>query len=48
MVVQKFFNRSPLTLKFGAEYLEGERESRKGESESESESEGEGGTSDSE
>ncbi len=30
----KFFNRSPITLKLGADYLEGERESQeRGESE---------------
>ncbi len=34
-MVQKFFNRSPITLKFGAEKLE--RESQESESESESE-----------
>ncbi len=38
VMVQKFFNRSPITLKFGAEKFR-ERESRKRERESESESE---------
>ena len=36
-MVQKFFNRSPITLKFGAEKLERERESRKSERERERE-----------
>jgi hypothetical protein len=37
-VVQNFFNRSPITLKFGAEKLERESQERERESESESES----------
>ena len=34
-MVQKFFNRSPITLKFGAEKLERESQERESESESE-------------
>ena len=36
-MVQKFFNRSPITLKFGAEKLERESQERESESESERE-----------
>ncbi len=36
-MVPKFFNRSPITLKFGAEKLERESQERERESESESE-----------
>ncbi len=39
MMVQKFFNRAPITLKFGAENLERESQERESESGSESESE---------
>jgi hypothetical protein len=38
-MVWKFFNRSPITLKFEAEKLERESQARERESESESESE---------
>ena len=37
-MVQKIFNRSPITLKFGAEKLERESQARERESEIESES----------
>ena len=37
LVVPKFFNRSPITLKFGAEKLERESQERESESESERE-----------
>ena len=39
VAVQKFFNRSPITLKFGAPKLERESQERESESEGESESE---------
>jgi hypothetical protein len=48
-VVRKIFNRSSITLKFGAEKLERESQERESESESESENESEiEGSSDSE